>query len=547
MTVNRLLTGLITATLSILITACSVTKSELPAVQAELNATKTSVDSLDWVIATWNTEHLALPISDGCRPRTAEEHAKLKQYAKSLNADIVALQEVASVEAVESLFPKNEWQIIISSRPNSKAYSCRKSGATSTQQKVAFAVRNNINILNSSAVDALALENPGLRYGLELTVDSPLGPLTLLNVHMKSGCFVDNYSRDESKACQTLAQQVPFLEQWAEQKEQSGMPYIILGDFNHRLSAPYNHLTRQLSLNSDKSVSSLENLGKDILGCHPYYPAPIDHILAGNMPKKGLKKTVKTHLYDDMAPDAMLSDHCALSVQLSAITYPLSNSVKWQTTSKEYAYLTSVTYQRAAEVLKSKVLPTTPWVVVMDVDETVLDNSQYQVLVEKNGMGYTPKTWDDWVAAEQATLVPGAKDFIKTVFQQGGKLALVTNRKRSQDNYTWTNLHALGLPVSTENTCLTGRASADKVAIDGKLIINDKDLRRQQLEKGTISCYNPEGSRGSFFPAQKILMQVGDNIQDFSGITQEEADIETLLPRAKTELILLPNPMYGSW
>jgi predicted secreted acid phosphatase len=42
-------------------------------------------------------------------------------------------------------------------------------------------------------------------------------------------------------------------------------------------------------------------------------------------------------------------------------------------------------------------------------------------------------------------------------------------------------------------------------------------------------------------------MQVGDNIEDFSGITQEEADIKMLLPRANDELILLPNPMYGSW
>ena len=547
MALNRLLTGLIITTLSILITACSVTTPKLPATQPAMKLTKASVGSLDLVIATWNTEHLALPISDGCRPRTAEEHAKLKQYAKSLNADIVALQEVASIEAVESLFPKTEWQIVFSARPNSEAYTCRKSGATSTQQKVAFAVRNNINILNTHSVEALALDNPGLRYGLELTVDSKLGPMTLLNVHMKSGCFVDNYVRGNTKACETFAKQVPFLDNWAEQKEQAGMPYIILGDFNHRLGASYNHLTRQLSLNSDKSISSLENLGADIIGCHPYYPASIDHILAGNMPKKGLKKTVKTHHYSDMTPGAMLSDHCALSVQLSDTTYPLSDAVKWQTTSKEYRYLTSVTYQRASDVLKSKTLPTTPWVVVMDVDETVLDNSQYQASVDKNGMGYSSTTWDDWVALEQATLVPGVKGFIETVFQQGGKLALVTNRKKEQDQHTWDNLRALGVEVSTENTCLTGRTDADKAAIDGKLIINDKDLRRQQLENGTISCYKPNGTRYSLFPAQQIIMQVGDNIQDFSGVTQKEADIEALLPRAKTELILLPNPMYGSW
>ena len=542
---NRLLVGLTVGALSALITACSATQTVQPTSPISTIA-NTNTASSRLVVATWNTEHLAFPISDGCRPRTPEETTKLKQYVKSLNADIVALQEVASSEAVETLFPKAEWQIIMSTRPKSETYDCRESGAKSTQQKVAFAVRKGIKVINTQPFDALALNRDGLRYGLELTVESLLGQMTLLNVHMKSGCFVDNYSKTDSDACLTFAKQAPILDAWAEQKEQIGIPYMILGDFNHRLSAPYNHLTRQLSINSDSSVSSLENLSANIIGCHPYYPAPIDHILAGNMPKKGLQKTMKMHEFDDMAPNTMLSDHCALSVELSPITYPLTNAVKWQTTSKEYSYLTSVTYQRATDVLKSKALPTTPWVVVMDVDETVLDNSQYQVTVENNGAGYSPKTWSDWVASEKATLVPGVKDFIQTVFKQGGKLALITNRDRAQDNHTWKNLEALGISVSTDNTCIMGRVNADKAAIDGKTIINDKDLRRQQIENGTASCYALNSSRRSLFPALQIIMQVGDNIEDFSGITQEEADIKALLPRANDELILLPNAMYGS-
>lgn len=549
MTFNRLFAGVTIGVISTLITACATTQNTTPTAPVSFapTTTKTSVESTELTIATWNTEHLAFPLSDGCRARSEEESLKLKAYAKSLNADIVALQEVGSVEAVETLFPKNEWKVVMSTRPDSKSYDCRNSGAKSTQQKVAFAVHKDVKILNTQAFDALALNRNGLRYGLELTVESALGPMTLLNVHMKSGCFVDNYSRSDSDACQTFAKQAPILDQWVEQKEKTGMPYIILGDFNHRLSAPYNHLTRQLSTNADNSVSSFENLSADIIGCHPYYPAPIDHILAGNMPKKGLAKTVKMHPFSDMAPKAMLSDHCALSVELSSITYPLSSAVKWQTTSKEYSYLTSVTYQRATDVINTKTLPKTPWVVVMDVDETVLDNSQYQVTVEKNGAGYTPKTWDEWVASEKATLVPGVKEFIEAVVKRGGKLALITNRNRVQDKHTWKNLRALNLPVSIDNTCLLGRVSADKAAIDGKKFINDKDLRRQQVEDASASCYHPNQARKSLFSPLEIIMQVGDNIEDFSGITQEEADVKTLLPRAKSELILLPNPMYGSW
>jgi len=549
MTFNRLFAGVTIGVISTFITACATTQNTTPTAPVSFapTTTKTSVESTELTIATWNTEHLAFPLSDGCRARSDEESLKLKAYAKSLNADIVALQEVGSVEAVETLFPKNEWKVVMSTRPDSKSYDCRNSGAKSTQQKVAFAVHKDVKILNTQAFDALALNRNGLRYGLELTVESALGPMTLLNVHMKSGCFVDNYSRSDSDACQTFAKQAPILDKWVEQKEKTGIPYIILGDFNHRLSAPYNHLTRQLSTNADNSVSSFENLSADIIGCHPYYPAPIDHILAGNMPKKGLAKTVKMHPFSDMAPKAMLSDHCALSVELSSITYPLSSAVKWQTTSKEYSYLTSVTYQRATDVINTKTLPKTPWVVVMDVDETVLDNSQYQVTVEKNGAGYTPKTWDEWVASEKATLVPGVKEFIEAVVKRGGKLALITNRNRVQDKHTWKNLRSLNLPVSIDNTCLLGRVSADKAAIDGKKFINDKDLRRQQVEDASASCYHPSQARKSLFSPLEIIMQVGDNIEDFSGITQEEADVKTLLPRAKSELILLPNPMYGSW
>jgi len=553
MTFNRLFAGLTIGVVSTLITACATTQNTASTAPISFTptptttTTETNIESAELTIATWNTEHLAFPLSDGCRARSEEESLKLKAYAKSLNADIVALQEVGSVEAVETLFPKNEWKVVMSTRPDSKSYDCRNSGAKSTQQKVAFAVRKDVKILNTKAFNALGLNRNGLRYGLELTVESALGPMTLLNVHMKSGCFVDNYSRSDSDACQTFAKQAPILDKWVEQKEKTGMPYIILGDFNHRLSAPYNHLRRQLSTNSDNSVSSLEHLSADIIGCHPYYPAPIDHILAGNMPKKGLEKTATMHPFSDMSPKAMLSDHCALSVKLSSISYPLSSAVKWQTTSKEYNYLTSVIYQRATDVINTKTLPTTPWVVVMDVDETVLDNSQYQVIVEKNGAGYSPKTWSEWVEAEKATLVPGVKEFIETVFKHGGKLALITNRSRGQDKHTWNNLRAVNLPVSIDNTCLLGRVSADKAAIDGKKFINDKDLRRQQVEDASASCYLPNQARKALFSPLKIIMQVGDNIEDFSGITQEEVDVKSLLPRAKSELILLPNPMYGSW
>ena len=106
---------------------------------------------------------------------------------------------------------------------------------------------------------------------------------------------------------------------------------------------------------------------------------------------------------------------------------------------------------------------------------------------------------------------------------------------------------ALGLPLTTTNSCLMGRSSKDVSSVNGGSIINDKDLRREQLENGTSSCYQAENERHNSFPGATIVMQVGDNIEDFAGVTQETASLEALLASTETTYILLPNPMYGSW
>jgi 5'-nucleotidase (lipoprotein e(P4) family) len=498
-------------------------------------------------VVTWNVEHLASPIDAGCRPRSIDELAAMQAYAQRLDADIVALQEVASLDAVGLLFPAEEWQLFLSDRPDSASYECRESGRSSTQQKLAFAVRKGLEVENVVDVEALGLDDPGLRHGMELTVATPLGPVELLNVHLKSGCFVDDFSRADTEACQLFTRQAPILDAWIEEREASSQPYIVLGDFNHRISAPYNQLTRVLGQNTDGSASSLINTTADMLGCHPWYPAPIDHILIGNMQDPALITSTRAHDFEDMDPEAMLSDHCAVSLTLQYGQLPLSNSVVWHTASKEYAFLTTGTYQRAASILASASLPETPWAVAMDIDETVLDNSAYQVMIDRTGRSFTPDSWAAWVASEEATLVPGVAAFIGTVLDLGGKLAFITNRDREQDHHTWRNMQALGLPITLDNTCLMGRSATDRRSVDERTRFNDKDLRRQQIQDGSASCYASETARHSDFPAATIVMQVGDNIEDFAGVTQESAAVDALLSAGSTEFILLPNAMYGSW
>ena len=532
------------AVLGLVLTSCSPDPGSSSGSDAPSSLTP-SDEALRFV--AWNVEHLAAPIDTGCRPRSEDELVALQAYARGLDADIVALQEVASLEAVALLFPEEDWQLFLSERPDSDSYECRENGNFSTQQKLAFAVSNDIDVLENDDFAALGLDNPGLRHGMELTVSTPLGDIELLNVHMKSGCYVDDFSRADSDACQTFARQAPVLDGWIEEKEATAQPYMILGDFNHRLSAPYNQMTRLMGDNSDGSPSSLVITTADMIGCHPWYPAPIDHIVMGNMQGPALRTSVMAHDFEDMDPDAMLSDHCAVSLTLEYGQLPLSNAVTWQTASKEYAFLTESIYQQATESLLTMSLPDTPWAVVMDVDETVLDNSAYQVGLDRTGHSFTPATWADWVASEQALLVPGVDDFISTVFEKGGTVAFVTNRDREQDGHTWSNMLAAGLSVTKDNACLMGRSSADRTSVDNQTRFNDKDLRRQQVEEGSSSCFNPDGERHGTFPASTIVMQVGDNIEDFSGVTQESADVEMLMADNRGQYVLLPNPMYGSW
>ena len=227
-------------------------------------------------------------------------------------------------------------------------------------------------------------------------------------------------------------------------------------------------------------------------------------------------------------------------------THTLSNAVVYQTSSKEYPVLSSFVYNQAIAALPTRFADGD--VVVMDVDETVLDNSTYQKERESVGLGYSSKSWADWVKREEATLVPGVAAFIDEVVARNGKVALITNRNKALDSHTWNNLLAQGLPLTTSNTCVVGRTAEDKEAVGQEGMVNDKDLRRMQLTQGEIACSNTSKDATSTWAVpHTIIMQIGDNIEDVGGVTQESANVELLMPRVGTEVFILPNPMYGSW
>src|SRR5687767_5219294 len=201
--------------------------------------------------------------------------------------------------------------------------------------------------------------------------------------------------------------------------------------------------------------------------------------------------------------------------------------LKWYRRAAERRALSVQAYSIAIDKLQAKVSAgiTGPWGVVLDIDETTLNNSLYQQERMELGLGYSPASWTAWVDRKAATPLDGAADFIHSVKQLGGKVAFVTNRLGATEcTQTEANLQAQSIPYD---------------AILCKTSTSDKNPRFAALEAGTAT---------TGLPALKLILFVGDNIQDFPLLTQDiRKQPVSAFAKFGEDFILLPNSMYGSW
>ncbi|MCC7442425.1 MAG: 5'-nucleotidase, lipoprotein e(P4) family [Bdellovibrionales bacterium] len=163
--------------------------------------------------------------------------------------------------------------------------------------------------------------------------------------------------------------------------------------------------------------------------------------------------------------------------------------------------------------------------VVVDVDETVLDNSPYEArLVEKN-INY-PTGWRDWIDEASAIPIPGALEFLKYAHSKGVRVFYVTNRKEEEKEGTRKNLIAAGFPDVSNETLL--------MRVDPKS--SSKEPRRMAIAKN-----------------HRISLLVGDNLNDFADVFEKKniadrmAAVDKLQAEFGKRFIVIPNPMYGDW
>lgn len=128
-------------------------------------------------------------------------------------------------------------------------------------------------------------------------------------------------------------------------------------------------------------------------------------------------------------------------------TGELKPSTAWVAYSDEWRAEAEAVFAAATQFVQrsAQERPEHSWVVILDIDETVLNNVGYQIERDRLGLGFTEPSWYAWTQRESATLVPGAKAFINAVNQAGGHVALVTNRQDTEQLATENNLAALGL------------------------------------------------------------------------------------------------------
>ena len=165
--------------------------------------------------------------------------------------------------------------------------------------------------------------------------------------------------------------------------------------------------------------------------------------------------------------------------------------------------------------------------IIIDVDETVLDNSSFQSRTILSGLSY-PNGWAKWVNESKATAVEGVYEFLHYANESNVKIFYVTNRLESFREPTIRNLKSLGLPFDDSLNSLIMREDED---------VRDKTKRRKNIAEN-----------------YRIVLLLGDQLTDF--ISTKEAyvyhsDRKKLANKYSdmwgSKWFMITNPTYGRW
>jgi acid phosphatase len=223
--------------------------------------------------------------------------------------------------------------------------------------------------------------------------------------------------------------------------------------------------------------------------------------------------------------------------------HDLLNAVLWMQRSVEYK-ATALTAFALARIRLEQALGDPSWTaapkeqtgayrslppaVILDVDETILDNSGYQAWMLFKATAFDPKTWNAYVNTVTSLAIPGAVEFAQYADARGVKVFYISNRTAEEEEATRKNLERFGFPMGGNvDTMLMTRKQQDWGSAKG--------TRRAHVAK-----------------SYRILLNIGDNFGDFvDEYRGTEAERQTVMDQHRDrwgrEWIMIANPSYGSF
>ena len=203
------------------------------------------------------------------------------------------------------------------------------------------------------------------------------------------------------------------------------------------------------------------------------------------------------------------------AAEYRALTYQAYNLARWQLD----ADFDKKNVKRLPKAEQKK-----PRAVMIDIDETVLDNSPNQAFQIRNRTAFNNKDWLDWVEMRKAKAVPGAVEFVNYANSKGVNVYFVSNRNEVERTATIENLKSVGIiNVRDENVLLRIKDSS-------------KEERRHVI-----------------LQKHRIVLFIGDNLDDHSNVFEKKSvadrfgEVDKAQALFGKRYIMLPNAMYGTW
>lgn len=204
-------------------------------------------------------------------------------------------------------------------------------------------------------------------------------------------------------------------------------------------------------------------------------------------------------------------------------------AVAWFQNSAEYRELCYQAYNAALDQVVKAVsrhkATDKPLAIVLDADETVLDNSAFEAGLIGTNNAYSSQTWKEWCNDAKALAMPGAAEYLQAVDRLGVDIFYASNRSlKDHGEGSARNMKAIGFPQ-----------------VDAKHMIFKTDSSNKQARFDAV------------MKDYDVIVFMGDNAGDLPIGTyhKSQAERNALVDQHKEDFgrrfIALPNPTYGDW